>query len=72
VWARIYIRGTRFYDAHRDQWFAVFEPDTEESQYSSRRAAIVDQLKSLYSRDDVVKVKHIFCSHSSNKCVSAN
>ena len=56
LWARVYIRGTRFYDAHRDQWFAVFEPATEQCQYSSRRAAIVDKLGALYSRDDVVKV----------------
>ena len=56
LWARLYIRGTRFYDAHRDQWFAVFEPDTADSAYAARRAAIVDRLGSLYSRDDVVKV----------------
>ena len=56
LWARIYIRGTRFYDAHRDQWFAVFEPATEQCRYASRRAAIVEKLGSMYSRDDVVKV----------------
>ena len=42
----------------------MFEPDTKECQYSSRRAVIVDQLSSLYDRDDVVKVaeKRLHCS----------
>ena len=55
-WAQLYVRGGRFYDAHRDEWFAAFEPDSPGSNYQQRIAAIADQLASMYKKDDVTKV----------------
>ena len=56
LWARLYVRGGRFYDAHRDQWFVPFEAATSACSYQQRCAAIAEALKSMYHKDDVTKV----------------
>ena len=71
AWAKFYVQGGRFFDAHRDQWFLAFEADTAADNYMQRRAAMAQQLKSMYHRGDVAKVRRtcaLCIAHCSAVC----
>jgi hypothetical protein len=63
AWAKFYVQGGRFFDRRRDQWFLAFEADTAAANCTQRKAAMAEQLKSMYQRGDVAKVRRIQSPH---------
>ena len=53
-WAQLYFPATRFFDQAADRWFIPFEG--EDSNYPTRRAAIVELLAKGYRPEDVTRV----------------